>query len=126
MGILFDIWILLPNLVTFLYFLIFFFAVLIILENRNPVKTISWILVLVLLPFLGIVIYLFFGQEYRKSKMYSRKGLKDLEKLRKLTLVQLDNLPKNNFQISERLYSKKRLINLLLSNSNAILTSNNE
>ena len=127
MGILFDIWSSLPSLVTILYFLtVVFIAVLIILENRNPVKTISWILVLVLLPFIGIVGYLFFGQEYRKSKMFSRKGLKDLEKLRKLTLEQLDNLPENHFQISERLYSKKRLMNLLLSNSNAILTNNNE
>ena len=127
MGILFDIWSSMPSLVTILYFItVVFIAVLIILENRNPVKTISWILVLVLLPFAGIVIYLFFGQEYRKTKMYSRKGLKDLEKLRNLTLEQLDNLPKNHFQISERLYSKKRLINLLLSNSNSILTNNNE
>jgi len=127
MGILFDIWSSMPNLVTILYFItVIFIAILIILENRNPVKTISWILVLVLLPFIGIVIYLFFGQEYRKTKMYSRKGLKNLEKLRKLTLVQLDNLPKNQFQINDRLYSKKRLINLLLSNSNAILTNDNE
>ncbi|HAH25169.1 MAG TPA: cardiolipin synthase [Prolixibacteraceae bacterium] len=127
MGILFGIWGAMPNLVTVLYFLtVIFIAVLIILENRNPVKTISWILVLVLLPFIGIVIYLFFGQEYRKTKMYSRKGLKNLEKLRKLTLVQLDNLPKNHFQINDRLYSKKRLINLLLSNSNSILTNDNE
>jgi cardiolipin synthase len=115
-----------PNLVTILYFLtVVFIAILIILENRNPVKTISWILVLVLLPFAGIVIYLFFGQEYRKTKMFSRKGLKNLEKLRNLTLEQLDNLPNNHFQISDRLYSKKRLMNLLLANSNAILTSNN-
>ena len=127
MGILFDIWKSMPSLVTILYFLtVVFIAILIILENRNPVKTISWILVLVLLPFLGIVIYLFFGQEYRKTKMYSRKGLKDLERLRNLTLEQLDNLPKNHFQISDRLYSKKRLMNLLLANSNAILTNNNE
>ena len=127
MGILFNIWKAMPSLVTILYFLtVVFIAILIILENRNPVKTISWILVLVLLPFAGIVIYLFFGQEYRKTKMYSRKGLKDLEKLRKLTLEQLDNLPKNHFQISDALYSKKRLMNLLLSNSNAILTNDNE
>jgi len=126
MAILFDIWRSLPSLVTILYFLtVVFIAILIILENRNPVKTISWILVLVLLPFAGIVIYLFFGQEYRKNKMYSRKGLKNLERLRKLTLEQLDNLPNNHFQISERLYSKKRLINLLLANSNAVLTNNN-
>jgi len=127
MAILFDIWRSMPSLVTILYFLtVVFIAILIILENRNPVKTISWILILVLLPFVGIVFYLFFGQEYRKTKMYSRKGLKDLEKLRNLTLEQLGNLPKDQFRISDRLYTKKRLMNLFLSNSNAILTNNNE
>lgn len=127
MAILFDIWKSMPSLVTILYFLtVVFIAILIILENRNPVKTISWILVLVLLPFAGIVIYLFFGQEYRKNKMYSRKGLRNLERLRNLTVEQLDHLPENHLQISDRLYSKKRLMNLLLSNSNAILTNNNE
>lgn len=127
MGILFDIWKSMPNLVTILYFLtVFFIAILIILENRNPVKTISWILVLVLLPFAGIIIYLFFGQEYRKTKMYSRKGLKDLEKLRNLTLEQLDNMPTNQLQMSDKLYAKRHLMNLMLSNSNAILTNNND
>ena len=127
MGILIDIWKSLPSLITIIYLItVVFIAILIILENRNPEKTISWILVLVLLPLIGMVFYLFFGQEYRKSKMYSRKGLKDLEKLRNLTLEQLDNLPENQFQISHRLYSKKRLMNLMLSNSNAILTNDNE
>ena len=127
MTILYDIWKAMPSMVTVLYFLtVVFIAFLIILENRNPVKTISWILVLVLLPFAGIVIYLFFGQEYRKTKMYSRKGLKDLERLRNLTMEQLDNLPDNHLKLSELLYTKKRLMNLMLSNSNAILTNNNE
>ena len=127
MAILHEIWKALPSLATILYILtVVFIAILIILENRNPVKTISWILVLVLLPIAGIVGYLFFGQEYRKTKMYSRKGLKHLERLRNLTLEQLDTLPNNHFQISDRLYSKKRLINLLLANSNAVLTSDNE
>lgn len=127
MGILFNIWKAMPNTITILYFLtVVFIAVLIILENRNPVKTISWILVLVLLPFAGIVIYLFFGQEYRKNKMYSRKGLRDLEKLRNLTLEQLDNLPKNHYQLNRKIYAKKHLMNLMLSNSNAILTNNNQ
>ena len=127
MDILISIWKSMPNLVTILYFLtVVFIAILIILENRNPEKTISWILVLVLLPFAGVIIYLFFGQEYRKTKMYSRKGLKDLEKLRNLTLEQLDILTVSNFQTSEKLKAKKRLMNLLLSNSNAILTNDNE
>ena len=110
MTILYDIWKAMPSLVTILYFLtVITIAILIILENRNPVKTISWILVLVLLPFIGIVIYLFFGQEYRKTKMYSRKGLKDLERLRNLTMEQLDNFPDNHLQLSVPLYTKKKV-----------------
>ncbi len=127
MDIFISIWKSMPSLVTILYFLtVVFIAILIILQNRNPEKTISWILVLVLLPFAGVIIYLFFGQEYRKTKMFSRKGLKDLERLRNLTMEQLDNLTTSNFETSEKLKSKKKLMNLLLSNSNAILTNDNE
>ncbi|HPR85063.1 MAG TPA: PLDc N-terminal domain-containing protein, partial [Prolixibacteraceae bacterium] len=127
MDILISLWKSMPNLVTILYFsTMVFIAILIILENRNPEKTISWILVLILLPFAGVIIYLFFGQEYRKTKMFSRKGLKDLEKLRNLTMEQLDNLPVNHLRFNEKIHSKKRLMNLLLSNSNAILTNDNE
>ncbi|MEL7586758.1 MAG: cardiolipin synthase [Prolixibacteraceae bacterium] len=105
---------------------VIFIATLIVLENRSPIKTISWILVLILLPFAGIIIYLFFGQEYRKKKMFSRKGLHDLEKLRKLTQSQLDQLPKNYAALSDKIFHKKRLMNLMLANSNALLSDDNE
>jgi cardiolipin synthase A/B len=36
-------------------------AVIIVLEKRSPFKTAAWILVLVLLPLIGLVFYLFFG-----------------------------------------------------------------
>ncbi|MGE4587178.1 MAG: PLDc N-terminal domain-containing protein, partial [Mangrovibacterium sp.] len=52
----------LEGIVNFVYLLtVIFIATLIVLENRSPIKTISWILVLILLPFAGIIIYLFFG-----------------------------------------------------------------
>ena len=61
-----------------LYVLVVVFVViLIVLENRTPLKTIAWILVLVLIPVGGFILYLFFGQNYRKQKMFSRKGLGD-------------------------------------------------
>lgn len=47
----------------------------ILLENRNPVKSISWLIVLVFIPFLGLFLYLLFGQDYRKRKMISRKSI---------------------------------------------------
>lgn len=122
-----EIWENLPVVLNLVYLLtVIFIAILIVLENRSPLKTISWILVLVLLPFAGIIFYLFFGQEYRKKKMFSRKGLKDLENLRKMTQSQLDQLPKNYEIFSEAIFGKKHLINLMLSNSNALLTDDNE
>ncbi|MDD4192286.1 MAG: cardiolipin synthase [Mangrovibacterium sp.] len=115
------------GVINFVYLLtVIFIATLIILENRSPIKTISWILVLILLPFAGIIIYLFFGQEYRKKKMFSRKGLHNLERLRKLTQSQLDQLPKNHTGFHEAIYQKRRLMSLLLANSNAILSDDNE
>ncbi|NGM62766.1 cardiolipin synthase [Sphingobacterium sp. SGG-5] len=38
----------------------------ILIENRNPTKTIAWILVIVFLPVLGLVFYYFFGQKFVK------------------------------------------------------------
>ena len=120
-----DIWPQTSSIITTLYVITtIFIAILIVLENRSPVKTISWVLVLVLIPVGGIIVYLFFGQEYRKQKMFSRKGLHDLEQLRKLTTEQLKILPEYKF--SQPLHSKKHLMNLLLNNSNAILTNDNQ
>jgi cardiolipin synthase len=126
-NILSEFWQLMPNLVTSLYFLtVVFIAVLIVLENRNPVKTISWVLVLVLIPFAGIILYLFLGQEYRKQKMFSRKRLKDLVRLRRLTMRQLDSFSGDHPQLSKVVQAKKHLIKLLLTNSHALATNDNE
>ena len=67
-------------------------AIIVVLEKRSPFKTAAWIMVLVLLPVIGLVFYLVFGQEYRKKKIFSRKGLKALGKYRNLTNRQLRNL----------------------------------
>ena len=34
--------------------------VIVILDNRNPVKTMAWILILMFLPVVGLVFYFFF------------------------------------------------------------------
>ncbi|GHT31395.1 cardiolipin synthase [Bacteroidia bacterium] len=54
--------------------------VVIITENRNPLKTISWVIVLLLLPGLGLIIYFFFGQDGRKMRFISRHTYKRLKK----------------------------------------------
>ena len=54
---------------TILYIMV---IVTILIENRNPTKTIAWILVIVFLPFIGIILYFFFGQKFKKDQFFSR------------------------------------------------------
>lgn len=53
--------------------------IIIISENRNPVKTISWVLILLLLPLVGLIVYYFFGEDNRKKRLISHKIHKKLE-----------------------------------------------
>ena len=100
-------------------------AIMIVLEKRSPFKTVAWILVLVLLPIFGIFFYLFFGQEYRKRKIYSRKGIKSLGKIRILSSKQLRDLDSTNLHLSSTVFGKENIIRLLLNNSNSLLTTGN-
>ena len=54
--------------------------VVIVMDNRNPYKTLAWVLVLVFLPVVGLVLYYFFGQDTRREKLISKKGFKRLTK----------------------------------------------
>ncbi|TCK85724.1 cardiolipin synthase [Albibacterium bauzanense] len=46
----------------------------ILIENRNPTKTLAWLLVIVFLPGLGLCIYFFFGRRFKKKKVFKRKN----------------------------------------------------
>lgn len=49
-------------------------ATVVLLENRQPAKTIAWLIVLVLLPGLGLIIFYFFGQDERRKHILSRRN----------------------------------------------------
>ena len=67
--------------------------IVIIMENRNPVKSLAWVVVLVCFPFVGIIFYLFFGQNYRKKRMISRKGRQELKKTDEMITTDIHSLP---------------------------------
>ena len=70
------------NIVTVLYVLMVLAVIAVVLgENRNPVKSIAWVLVLVLLPVVGLVIYLIFGRNLKGMKLISRSDLRELRRL---------------------------------------------
>nr|MBD3622432.1 cardiolipin synthase [Sunxiuqinia sp.] len=101
-------------------------AIMIILEKRSPYKTAAWVLALILLPVFGVFFYLFFGQEYRKQKLFSRKGLKSLTRYRRLSFRQLRQFEQSLQNIDPKVREKENIIRLLLKNSNALLTTGNK
>ena len=54
--------------------------IVVVLDNRNPVKTLAWVLVLSFLPVVGLIFYFFFGRDVRKEKIISRRGYFRLNK----------------------------------------------
>lgn len=46
----------------------------VILDNRHPVKTLAWLMVLVFLPIIGLILYFFFGQSVRKERLISKRS----------------------------------------------------
>ena len=66
---------------SFIYFAVVLTTIfVVILDNRNPVKTMAWILVLFFLPVVGLIFYLFFGQSTRREHLISRRGYTRLTK----------------------------------------------
>ncbi|MGZ9586347.1 cardiolipin synthase [Paenibacillus marinisediminis] len=50
---------------------------IIFMENRHPSSTAAWILVLALVPVVGFIFYLLFGQNYRKRRNFHQKAQRD-------------------------------------------------
>ena len=55
-------------------------AVTIVLNNRTPVKTIAWVLVILTIPFFGLLIYFIFGRDNRRRRLIGRKLLTQIQK----------------------------------------------
>ncbi|MBR5029810.1 MAG: cardiolipin synthase [Muribaculaceae bacterium] len=92
-------------------------------ENRNPVKTLAWITVLVLLPVVGIILYIFFGRSLRHVRMISRK--------KRLRLTNRDDIKHlmNTRQVvryEDEKSDRQQMINLVNSVQGSPYLANNE
>ena len=64
----------------------------VLMDNRQPAKTMAWMLVLTFLPLLGIFLYFFFGQNTRKERLISQQSLDQLTKRSMLEFVEQKDL----------------------------------
>ena len=86
--------------------------IIIILDNRNPVKSLAWILVLVFLPLVGLLLYYFFGRDTRRIRIINKKTYgRMLQKPMAEYLAQQETFLPHNYG---------RLISLFRNNSKAL------
>lgn len=98
----------------------------VVLENRNPVRTLAWMIFLVTVPLIGVVFYLYLGINYRKIKMFSMKELGDIKWLQYMSQDQKQLLKKAEFIKQVDRDEIRKLMTLLLNNSKAFITRYNK
>ena len=69
----------------------------VVMDNRQPAKTMAWALVIYFVPVVGVVLYFFLGVNTRRQRMVSERSLNQLTKRSMLEFVEQQNL-----EISDR------------------------
>ena len=88
------------------------------MDNRQPAKTMAWMLVLMFIPVLGIILYIFFGQNTRKERKIWQQSLDQLTKRSMLEFVE-----QKDFNIPEEY---RTISNLFMNQNLALPFKNNE
>ncbi|MCM5663805.1 cardiolipin synthase [Galbibacter mesophilus] len=101
-------------------------AVTILLKNINPTKTLSYIMALLVFPFIGLVVYFFFGQDYRKFKIFKKKNVLNQKNIKDWA-QQLVLNKKEAYNIGkEVLNGNTKIIKLIDSDNQSPVTVNNK
>lgn len=79
-------------LVVIYYIIVVLTIVHVVMDNRQPAKTMAWALVIWFVPIAGIVLYFFFGVNTRKERLVSQRSLDELSKRSMLAFVEQQDL----------------------------------
>lgn len=77
---------------TLLWGVIALTVIHVVMDNRQPAKTMAWALVIFFLPLVGIVLYIFFGINHRRERLVSQRSLDQLSKRSMLGFVEQQDL----------------------------------
>ena len=98
--------------------IIFGTILVIIFENRNPVKTIAWCMVLTFMPVIGLLLYILFGMDNRHRKQIKDEDLSRLKGITEIT--QSDDI------LYEMPVPQKPLADMLRKMNKSFLLSGND
>ena len=104
-------------ILTLYIFVVVAAMVTVLMDHRQPAKTMAWILLLSFMPLVGIVLYFFFGRNIRKERIISQSSLDQLTKRSMLEFVEQKDL-----QLPE---CHRTLIDLFTNQSWALPFKNN-
>ena len=98
----------------------------ILIENGKPEKTIAWLMVIVFVPFVGVILYYFFGQKFQKDKYFRKLDDSYSKKITHQLQYLQPNLNKDKKTDTSLDGQLKSVFSYLSRTKNAISTSNNE
>lgn len=97
----------------------------ILLENRNPVKAIAYILLLIFVPIAGLIVYYYLGRDLRKKKRFTLKGSKDEGLFLRYRESQKKEIQNMQLELRHLVGTKQELSGMLMNTRQSILTKNN-
>ena len=77
---------------TLTWILIAAMVIHVVMDNRQPAKTMAWALVILFIPVVGVVFYLFFGVNHRRERLISQRSVDELSKRSMLSFVEQPDL----------------------------------
>lgn len=107
------------ELIIFVLYIITITAcvVVVLRENRNPIRSLAWVIALIFLPGVGLIFYLFFGRSLRGQVMISR-----MNKRKIITSMAPRHIDLDSQSLSR---ADKNLIKLARNLSSAFYSVNN-
>lgn len=109
------------------YVIIIIVCLNLIRQNRAPIKTIAWLLVIILIPVAGILSYIFFGRYLKKERLFDDKKEIDLEQIKRMKPLFIPDVELlKNVEDIEEVTSNIKIIKLLINSSKSNFTINNK
>ncbi|MBD5206284.1 MAG: cardiolipin synthase [Bacteroidales bacterium] len=108
------------NIIVLIFYIITIISCIVVVlkENRNPIRSLAWVIALIFLPVVGLVFYIFFGRSLRGQHMISR-----MNKRRIITTMAPRHVNLNSLNLSR---AERNLVKLARNISSSFYTINNK
>jgi len=115
-----------PMLSILIVLNVFLAFILIFLERKDPSATWAWLMVLLLVPYLGFILYLTLGQNLSRQKIFDTKTEEDIV-IGKIMREQISHIQNNEIYFNDKeMASYQDMIRMQLINDDSIFTQDNE